>query len=60
MVLLEEWHIQLLVDPDQADRHTTAVLVDTCGVEVHHIVAHIRQQLQELLPGVSFHLSASR
>ena len=61
MVLLEEWHIQLLDAADHDDGpDVTAVLVDTCNAEVNKIVARVRQRLTQALPGVPFELVVER
>ena len=60
MVLLDEWHIQLLLGADHDNQDITALAVDTCDTQVQLLVALLRQRLAQALPGVAFEIVVDR
>lgn len=59
MVLLEEWHLQLLVGEQLADVVVTQ-LADAFEVQLRRSVAEIKQRLAVLVPGAQFEVDADR
>lgn len=59
MVLLDEWHLQLLVGQEASDE-VVAQLIDAFEVQVRRSVAEIKQRLGVLVPAVRFEVDADR
>lgn len=59
MVLLDEWHLQLLVGKEASDE-VVAQLLDAFEVQVRRSVAEIIQRLAVLVPAVRFEVEADR